>query len=69
MEPNLHRALRLKALETGENLSKIINDAVKLALAEDAEDLEAIDMRATEPSRPFEDFLKELSKDGLLLKE
>ena len=66
LEADLHRALRLKAAETGENLSGLINSAIREALAEDLEDLEAIDARAAEPSRRFEDFLAELSKNGRL---
>ena len=56
----------MKAAETGDNLSSLINEAVRQALTEDHEDLEAIDARAQEPVRPFEDFLGELSRDGLL---
>jgi len=66
LDPGLHRALRLKAAETGGNLSGLINEAVRQSLAEDHVDLEAVDARAKEPARPFEDFLGELSRDGLL---
>ena len=38
-EPEIHRALRLKAAATDRSISDMVNDAVKLALAEDAEDL------------------------------
>ena len=66
LDPDLHRALRLKAAETGENLSGLVNEAIRQALTEDLEDLEAISARAGEPTRPFEDFLGELSQDGLI---
>jgi hypothetical protein len=42
-DPDLHRALRLKAAETERSLSDLVNEAVKLSLAEDAEDLAAFD--------------------------
>ena len=38
--------------------------AVKLALAEDAEDLAAFDERAAEPELPFEDVVKDLRRRG-----
>jgi hypothetical protein len=58
----LHRALRIKAAETDEPISKIINDAVRLSLAEDAEDLAAFEERAREPNLSFEAVLKDLRK-------
>ena len=62
----LHRALRVKAAKTERSLSEIVNDAVRRALSEDAEDLEAFDARAKEPSLAFEDVLKDLRKRGKL---
>jgi hypothetical protein len=49
MEPDLHKALRLKAVETSTSVSKLINNAVREALAEDAEDLAAFEERGSEP--------------------
>ncbi|MEM1081706.1 MAG: ribbon-helix-helix domain-containing protein [Pseudomonadota bacterium] len=65
-DPNLHRALKLKAAETDTSLSTLVNDAVKEALAEDAEDLEAFEQRAGEPDLKFEDVLKDLKQRGKL---
>jgi hypothetical protein len=65
-ESHLHRALRLKAAETDTSISALVNDAVKEALAEDAEDLAAFEDRAAEPSLKFEDVLKDLKKRGKL---
>ena len=42
-DPALHKALRLKAAETDRSLSDIVNEAVKLSLLEDAEDLAAFE--------------------------
>jgi histone H3/H4 len=64
MDSELHRALRMKAAETSSSISEIVNNAVKLALAEDAEDLAAFEERAKEPLVSFEDVLKELKRDG-----
>jgi len=65
-EAHLHRALRLKAAETDRSISELVNDAVKEALAEDAEDLAAFEDRASEPDLRFEDVLKDLKKRGKL---
>ena len=63
-EPALHRALRLKATETDRSLSDLVNEAVKLSLREDAEDLAAFDDRVNEPDLPFESVVKELRRSG-----
>ena len=60
----IHRALRLKAAETDRSISDLVNDAVRLALAEDAEDLSAFDEREAEPNLAFEDMVKELKRSG-----
>ena len=38
-DPDLHRALRVKAAEVDRSMSDLVNEAVMLSLAEDAEDL------------------------------
>ena len=66
MEPDLHKALRLKAVETSTSVSELINNAVREALAEDAEDLAAFEERGGEPLIGFEELVKRLKKDGRL---
>lgn len=63
-DADLHRALRLKAAETERSMSELVNEAVKLTLSEDAEDLEAFEQRAAEPNLPFEDVVKDLRRRG-----
>lgn len=63
-DPDLHRALRLKAATSDMSISDMVNDAVKLALAEDAEDLAAFGERKREPSLDFEQFVKALKRRG-----
>jgi hypothetical protein len=63
-DPALHRALRLKAAETDRSMSDLINEAVRLSLVEDAEDLLAFDERACEPDLSFETVVKELKHSG-----
>ena len=64
LTPDLHKAVRLKSVETSQSVSEIINDAIKLALTEDAEDLAAFEERAGEPLVSFEDALKKLKRNG-----
>jgi len=64
LDPMLHKALRLKSAETSRSMSNLINEAIKLSLAEDAEDLAAFEERINEPLVAFEDALKELKKHG-----
>ncbi len=64
LDPTLHQALRLKALETSRSMSEIINEALKEALSEDAEDLAVFDERAGEPLISYEQMVKRLKKDG-----
>ena len=64
IDPDLHKALRLKAVETSQSVSAIVNDAVKRSLMDDEEDLVAFEKRASEPLISFEDTLKELKRRG-----
>ncbi len=65
-DSQIHRALRLKAAETDSSVSELVNIAVKLSLAEDAEDLAAFEERAKEPNLAFEDVLKDMRRPGKL---
>ena len=66
LEPALHKALRLQAIETSRSISELINDAVRDELAEDADDLAMFDARKKEPTLDYEDFVKELKADGII---
>jgi hypothetical protein len=63
-EPDLHRALRIKAAHTQRSVSHLVNEAVRQALQEDQEDLEAFDERVKEPLISYEQLLKDLKKHG-----
>lgn len=64
LDPVLHKALRIKALETSRSMSEIINEALRQAFAEDAEDLAAFEERVNEPLLSYEQMVKRLKKDG-----
>ena len=63
-DKELHRVLRLKSAQTDRPLSELVNDAVKLSLLEDSEDLAAFEERLKEPDLPFENVLKDLKARG-----
>jgi hypothetical protein len=63
-DPDIHRALRLKAAETARSISDLVNDSLRLSLAEDAGDLEAFEARAGEPLLSYEEMVKRLKADG-----
>jgi len=64
LDSDLHHALRIKSAETEYSMSELVQEAVKLSLAEDFIDLAAFHARKKEPSLPFEDVVKKLRKDG-----
>ncbi len=64
LDPDLHKALRLKAASISKSVSDLVNDAVKESLGEDAEDLAAFDERARESLVSCDEMLKRLKKDG-----
>ena len=63
-DPDLHKALKLKSVETSRSITELVNEAVREALAEDAEDLAAFDQRLNEPLVSYEQMIKKLKKNG-----
>ena len=63
-DPNLHKALRLKAFETSRSVSELVNEAVREVLSDDAEDLLSFEERADETLISYEEMVKRLKKDG-----
>jgi hypothetical protein len=63
-EPEVHKALRLRAAASDRSVSDMVNDAVRLSLAEDAADLEAFSTRRKERSLSFESFVTGLKRRG-----
>ena len=62
----VHRALRLKAAAADRSVSDLVSEAVRLSLAEDAEDLAAFEKRSKERSLKFENVVKALRRRGKL---
>ncbi len=63
-DPDLHKALKLKAVETSRSITELVNEAVRESLSEDAEDLAAFDQRLNEPLVSYEQMIKKLKKNG-----
>jgi len=63
-EPEVYETIRLKAAHTRRTISEIINDAVRISLREDQEDLAAFETRATEPVISYAALLKKLKVHG-----
>ena len=63
-DADVHQALRLKAAATDRSISDMVNDAVKVALAEDAENLASLGHCKSERSVSFESLVRDLRKRG-----
>jgi hypothetical protein len=63
-DPEIHRALRMKSAVSDRSISEVVNEAVRLNLAEDAEDLAAFDSRAKETALDFGKVVKALRRRG-----
>jgi plasmid stability protein len=65
-DADVHYALRLRAAACNRSISDMVNEAVRMTLAEDADDLKDADQRQAEPSTSFEDFVTNLRDSGRL---
>jgi len=63
-DPAIHQALRLKAATNQSSLSELVDEAVRLLMREDQEDLATISQRANEPEMSYEAMLDALKKNG-----
>jgi len=63
-DAEVHQALRLKAAASPRSISEMVNEAVRVALAEDAEDLSAFEERKGEGSISFESFIQDSRRRG-----
>jgi plasmid stability protein len=65
-EPEIHQALRIKAATAHISVSDLVNEAVRMVLQEDQEDLIAFEERASEPNLSYEELLNDLKSNGKL---
>ena len=64
LDPDLHKALRIKAATFSRSVTELINNAVRESLAEDAEDIASFEERKTEHLISYDEMIKRLKKDG-----
>lgn len=65
-EADIHQALRVKAATSHQSVSEVVNEAVRVALREDQEDLSAFNQRVEEPTMSYEELLEDLKLHGKL---
>ena len=65
-EADVHQALRVKAATTHQSVSEVVNEAVRVALREDQEDLSAFSDRVNGPTLSYEELLDDLKAHGKL---
>lgn len=63
-EPAIHQALKLRAASTESSVSEIIDEAVRLLIKEDQQDLAAVAERVAEPEVSYETLINELKAHG-----
>ncbi len=63
-DPAVHQALKLKAVSTETSLSELVDEAVRLLMTEDEEDLSAFSDRVSEATISYEVLLEDLKKHG-----
>jgi hypothetical protein len=65
-EAEVHKALRMRAAANDRSISDLVNDAVRVSLAEDAADLSAFERRKKERSVSFDSFVQGMKRRGLI---
>lgn len=65
-EPELHDALKSKAEFLNSSVSELVNNAIRLLLIEDQEDLAAFEERSDEPTLSHEELIADLKAHGKL---
>ena len=63
-DADVHRALRLRAAACNRSISDMVNEAVRVSLTEDADDLRDADQRQDEESSGFEEFVAVFRNSG-----
>ena len=68
LDSTMYKTLKMRAVETGQTISGLMNEALQAQLAEDLEDISTIRSRLAKKETPlsYESALKELQASGLL---
>lgn len=63
-DADVHRALRLRVAACNRSISDMVNEAVRMTSAEDADDLRDSDQRQAEESCSLKEFVTSLRNSG-----
>ena len=63
-EPHVHQALKVRAASSHLSVSELVDEAVRLLMREDQEDLAAFKERESEKEISYEAMLADLKKHG-----
>lgn len=66
LNDKLFRVLKMRAAESDESISQLIEDAVKYQVLEDLEDIEDATKREHEPVYSFDELVRQFKAEGLL---
>ncbi len=66
LDEAVHKALRIKAAETQQTMSDLVNDALKAALREDLEDITDWKERRKQKTLSYDELLEQLKVDGTI---
>ncbi len=66
MNDTVFRALKIRAAESDESVSKIIEDAVKYQVLEDLQDIEIANSRVNEPRYSYDAVADKFKREGLI---
>lgn len=66
LSPSVRNSLKKRIVDTNQTMSEYVDRAVAYAIAEDLEDIEAIEARRNEPTETLDEFLKAIKADGLI---
>jgi len=68
LDAKMYKALKLRAVETGQSISGLMNDALQAQLAEDLDDITSIRSRLAKKEKPlsYEAALQELKTSGAI---
>lgn len=62
----LYQLLKRRALDSGESVSALVEDALVGQILEDAADIEEAERRMKEPTLSYDELVRELKAEGLL---
>jgi hypothetical protein len=63
---SLFKSLKMRAAESGESISSLVEEAITYQILEDVEDKEIVEKRLQEPKLSFDTLIKEFKAEGLL---